>query len=129
MPAGFPDCPGCHRYLFPALNVDCGFPDCPSLNLLSFAIGFALSSFVPDSWMWLQRYPGWIRGKVEMCSRRARPGGNALPKSIWFGTQGIRRFARGPDCDTKVRNVSRVGTNDRVGQNGLPVLIKGASSR
>ena len=46
MPAGFPDCPGCQRCLFPALNVDCGFPDCPSLNLLSFAIGFALSSFV-----------------------------------------------------------------------------------
>src|ERR1019366_4830140 len=46
MPAGFPDCPGCQRYLFPALNVDCGFPDCPSLNLPSLAIGFTLSSFV-----------------------------------------------------------------------------------
>jgi hypothetical protein len=44
-----------------------------------------------------------------MCPKWARSGWNALPQSIWFGTQGIRRFAQRTDCDTKVRNVSRVG--------------------
>jgi hypothetical protein len=42
-----------------------------------------------------KRYPFRIRRVFETCPRWARPGWNALPKSIWFGTQGIRRLARG----------------------------------
>src|ERR1035438_4274129 len=71
MPAGFPDCPGCQRYRFPGLNVDFGFPDCPSLNLLSFAIGFTLSSFVPATFGCGSR---GITARYEERSRRVQGG-------------------------------------------------------
>src|ERR1035438_8776928 len=85
MPAGFPGCTAGERYRFPGLNVDFGLPDCPSLNLLSFAIGFTLRSFVAGHfWMWFDRYPGRIRGAFETCPRWA-PSQDGMPCPSRYG--------------------------------------------
>jgi hypothetical protein len=99
MPAGFPDCPGCQRYLFPALNVDCGFPDCPILNLLSFAIGFALSSFLPAT---------FGCGSKRYVARVGTPRVECLAQVdvVWYARNSQVRA--GPVCDMTRKGRKRV---------------------
>src|SRR5216683_3413851 len=72
MPAGLPDCPGCHRWRLPGLNLVCGLPDWPGLNLNHLPLDSVSVGWRYGRWEKFEKHSNRLVGSDQCPSNKSK---------------------------------------------------------